>query len=105
MQYSLDRAIHDAKFPNNSGQTIASTFTLTDEQQSAIFELIGKRCRSATKAKIGRRLELPLSLWPSSYGIFSRLILWDDSTNVPYYICGQSWTDEMRTLRECILDK
>ena len=103
MQYSLDRAIHDAKFPNHSGQTAVSTVTLTDEQQSAIFSFIAKGCRSATKAKLSRKLELPLSLWPS-YGIFSRLILWDDDTNVPYYICGQSWTDEMRTLRECILE-
>lgn len=97
MQYSLDRAIHDAKF--NNGQS-----HLTDEQQSAIFRLVGKKCRSATKAKLGRMLELPLSLW-SSYGIYSRLILNDERTSEPYYICGQSWTDEMRTLRECILNK
>jgi hypothetical protein len=98
MQYSLDRAIHDAKFP----ATEAKTITLTDEQQSAIFEMLAKGCRSATKAKLGRRLELPLSLWPS-HGIFSRLILWDERDNRPYYITGQDWSVERKVLRDCIL--
>lgn len=97
MQYSLDRAIHDAKFDGGASH-------LTDDQQSAIFEMIGKGCRSATKVKLGRRLELPLSLWPS-YGIFSRLILRDERTNRPYYITGQDWLAERKTLRECILGK
>ncbi len=97
MQYSLDRAIHDAKF--SGGPT-----HLTDEQQSAIFMMIGKGCRSSTKVALGRRLELPLSLWPS-WGIFSRLILRDDRTNKPYYITGQDWTTERVTLRNCILGK
>jgi len=104
MQYSLDRAIHDAKFPNRSGQTEVSTVKLTDEQQSVIFEIVAKGCRSATKAAIGRRLELPLSLWPS-FGLFSRLILWDDNTNIPYYITGQDFNVERKSLRDCILGK
>ena len=95
MQYSLDRAIHDAKF--SGGQ-----HTLNEDQQAAIFKMLATRCRSATKAKLGRRLEMPLSLWPS-YGIFSRLILWDDNTNRPYYITGQDWNVERQTLRDCIL--
>ena len=97
MQYSLDRAIHDAKF--NNGAT-----HLTNEQQSEIIRLVGKKCRANTVDRLVRRLTLPLSIW-KSYGIYSRLILTDDQTTSPYYICGQSWTDEMRTLRECILDK
>lgn len=102
MQYSLDRAIHDAKFPNRSGQTETSSVTLTEQQQTAILNLIGKGCRADTKTRLARRLALPLSLFPT-YGIFSRLILWDERDNRPYYICGQSWADEMKTLRDCIL--
>jgi hypothetical protein len=94
MQYSLDRAIHDAKFNNGA--------SLTDTQQTQILTIIGKRCRAETKDRLSRRLALPLSLWPS-YGIFSRLILADGNDRDPYYICGQSWSDEMRTLRNCIL--
>ena len=95
MQYSLDRAIHDAKFSN--GQTI-----LTDQQQTEILAIIGKGCRADTKDRLSRRLSLPLSLWPR-YGIFSRLIVADDNDRAPYYICGQSWNDEMQTLRKLIL--
>lgn len=99
MQYSLDRAIHDAKFPATAE---AKTIALTEDQQTAILEIIGKGCRADTKEQLSRRLALPLSLFPS-YGIFTRLILWDERDNRPYYICGQSWADEMKTLRDCIL--
>lgn len=97
MQYSLDRAIHDATFSPNSEQK-----TLTDDQQAAILAIVGKGCRADTKDRLSRRLRLPLSLWPR-YGIFSRLIIADDTDRAPYYICGQSWTDEMQTLRKLIL--
>jgi len=97
MQYSLDRAIHDAKFGNESVTT-----TLSESQRDEILRIIGKRCRVKTVERLSRRLMLPLSLW-NRYGIYSRLILKDERTSEPYYICGQSWNDEMRTLRECIL--
>ena len=96
MQYSLDRAIHDAKFNFNSPQG------LTDHQQAEILSIIGKGCRADTKDRLSRRLRMPLALFPI-YGIFSRLIIADDNDRAPYYICGQSWTDEMQTLRKLIL--
>lgn len=96
MQYSLDRAIHDAKFNFNSQQG------LTEQQQAEILSIIGKGCRADTKDRLSRRLRMPLALFPS-YGIFSRLIIADDNAQAPYYICGQSWTDEMQTLRKLIL--
>ena len=102
MQYSLDRAIHDAKFPNRSGQTETSSVTLTEQQQTAILEIVGKGCRAETKEKLARRLALPLSLFPT-YGIFSRLILWDERDNRPYYIVGQDGNAERKVLRDCIL--
>ena len=98
MQYSLDRAIHDAQF---GGQEV--TATLSEEQRDEILRIIGKGCRVKTVERLSRRLMLPLSLW-NRYGIYSRLILKDERTSEPYYICGQSWNDEMRTLRECILE-
>jgi hypothetical protein len=96
MQYSLDRAIHDAKFSPDSQSA------LTDHQQTEILSIIGKGCRADTKDRLSRRLRMPLALFPS-YGIFSRLIIADDNDRAPYYICGQSWTDEMQTLRKLIL--
>jgi hypothetical protein len=73
---------------------------LTDEQKSEILRLIGSGCRSKTKEKLSRRMDLPLSCW-NNFGIYSRIVFNDGQAS---YICGQSWTDEMRTLRECILD-
>jgi hypothetical protein len=89
---NLDYAIHNAKFDNGAP-------TLTQEQQEAILGIIGKGCRQPTKERLARRLALPLALW-ERFGIYSRLVLEDAGA---YYICGQSWHDEMRTLRECIL--
>ena len=92
MQRNLDNLIYDAKHSEG-------TFALNDAQKADILSMIGKGCRENTKARLARRLDLPLSCW-ERYGIYSRMTLSDDGAN---YICGQSWPDEMRTLRECIL--
>lgn len=92
MQKNLDSLIWDAK--HTKGE-----FALTEKQKADILEFIGKRCRTETKNRLERRLSLPLSLW-ERYGIYSRIILDDDGAS---YICGQSWHDEMRTLRQCVL--
>lgn len=73
---------------------------ITENQRLSLLRMIGSGCRQKTKEKLARRISLPLSLW-ANYGIFTRVVFENDDTN---YICGQSWTDEMRTLRECILD-
>ena len=73
---------------------------LTENQRTTFLQMIGSGCRKNTKERLARRIALPLSLW-ANYGIFTRVVFEKDETN---YICGQSWTDEMRTLRECILD-
>jgi hypothetical protein len=91
---NLDIVIHNAKF----GGGVSA---LTEKQKDDILSFIGKGCRQATKDKLARRLELPLALW-NSYGIYHRITLDDDGAD---YVCGQSWTDEMRTLRECFLGK
>jgi hypothetical protein len=91
---NLYNLIHDAKFE-------AGTFVLTDKQKADIFSMVGKRCRSHTKARLSRMIDLPLALW-EKYGIYSRVTLEDDGAS---YICGQSWNDEMATLRDCILNK
>jgi hypothetical protein len=93
MQDNLSNRIYAATFENGATH-------LTEAEQNALFSLITKGCRVNTKNKISRRLELPLSLW-NDYGIYKRVTF--DEKGI-YYICGQSWTDEMRVLRECVLD-
>jgi len=93
MQDNLSNRIYDAKF--NNGAT-----HLSESEQTILLTIIGKGCRANTKDKLTRRIALPLSLW-TDYGIFRRVTFENGEVD---YICGQSWTDEMRTLRECILD-
>ena len=93
-QYNLDNAIYDSYYRKANAIN-----ALNDKQREAFLSLIGKGCRKNTKEKLSLRLQVPLSLW-KRYGIYSRVILTDNDVE---YICGQSWNDEMRTLRECIL--
>lgn len=94
--FNLDRAIYDAKH----GPLKNTCTTLNDAQIDAILGMIAHRCRVKTKNRLASRLRLPLSLW-TRYGIYSRMMLNESGAD---YICGQSWADEMRTLRECILE-
>lgn len=74
---------------------------LTQDDINQILAIVSYRCRTKTT----NRLRSILTYGTSSignFGIFDRLIKennrWD-------YIIGQSYTDEIRTLRECILGK
>ena len=93
MQDNLSNRIYDAKFNDGASH-------LTESEQASLLKIIGARCRANTKNKIARRVELPLSLW-TDYGIYRRVTFTNGRVD---YICGQSWNDEMRTLRECVLD-
>lgn len=72
--------------------------TLTDNDIDQIIAIIGYRCRIKTINK----LRFSLNWFPHrpNYGIYSRLI---KENGKWAYICGQSWNDEMRTLRQCII--
>jgi hypothetical protein len=92
-QDNLSNRIWDAKNANGAA-------CLSDTEQVALFNLLAKGTRQKTRERLARRVELPLSLW-KSYGIYSRVTFVSGDVD---YICGQSWPDEMRTLRACILD-
>lgn len=73
---------------------------LTDDDVSAILSIIGYKCRQKTI----NRLRSILKYGPSTiqyYGIFNRL--WKNTDGTWEYCAGQSYTDELRTMRECIL--
>jgi hypothetical protein len=73
---------------------------LTDDDVSAILGIVGYRCREKTL----RRLRSVMTYSPSSipvYGIFERLT--KTESGEWEYCAGQSYSDEIRTLRSCIL--
>jgi hypothetical protein len=92
-QNNLSNRIWDAK--NAEGSQY-----LSDLEQVALFDLLARGTRQKTRERLARRVQLPLSIW-KDYGIYSRVTFVDGDVD---YICGQSWADEMRTLRQCILD-
>ena len=92
MDKTLSLLIYLAKHKNGATH-------LTEAQQAGIASFLYKGTRQSTRATLDRRLAMPLSLW-KDYGIYSRITLTDEGAE---YCCGQSWNDEMRTLRECML--
>lgn len=91
---NLYNLIHASKFE-------AGTRELTKAQKTDIVSMVGKGCRANTKNRLARIIELPLSIW-QKHGIYSRITLNAEGAE---YICGQSRNDEMRTLRDCMLNK
>jgi|LakMenEpi03Aug12_release.lakeMendotaPanAssembly.Ray.scaffolds.fasta_scaffold114122_5 hypothetical protein len=84
----------------NSFNTLKTQLTADDV--SAILGIVGKRCREKTL----RRLRSILTYSPSSipvFGIFERLT--KTESGEWEYCAGQSYPDEIRTLRDCILNK
>ena len=72
---------------------------LTEQDIDQIIEIIGKRCRIRTV----QRIRSVLTYHPSSirsYGILERLMKEESGWS---YCAGQSYPDEIRTVRECIL--
>jgi hypothetical protein len=76
---------------------LKTSFSETDIDQ--ILEIIGHRCRVKTLKRLRSILTYSPSLIPS-YGIMSRLVKDDKGWS---YVAGQSYTDEIRTVREVIL--
>lgn len=74
---------------------------LTESDIDAILAIIGKGCRDKTKNRLRSILTYAKSTIPA-YGIFSRL--YRDDTGMWEYCAGQSYADEIRILRESILN-
>jgi hypothetical protein len=84
---------------NNSFNNLKSTLTADDIE--SIISIVGYRCRAKTLTRLRSRLTYGPSRIPS-YGILERLTK-DENGNWEY-CAGQSYPDEIRTVRECILE-
>jgi hypothetical protein len=73
---------------------------LSESDIDQIVSIITHRCRIETTNRVRSILTYSPSLIPS-YGIFERLIKEDDGKW--HYCAGQSYPDEIRTLRELVI--
>lgn len=73
---------------------------LSEQDIDEIVSIVGYRTRAKTCVRLRSILTYGTHTIPS-YGIFSRLIKEDGRWT---YISGQSYVDEIRTLRGCILN-
>ena len=76
---------------------LSGTHQLTDEQKQSFVEVFGYRCHERTKRRLQSVINYPTGL--SNYGIYSRVMF--DSTGCSY-CAGQSYLDEIRTVRKLI---
>ena len=93
MTNDLSTRIYEAKFENTG-------LRLTEAEQTSLAALLGKRCNAQTKSRLAYKLSLPLYLY-SDYGIYRRVSFDNGQAE---YCAGQSYTDEIRTVRELILN-
>jgi hypothetical protein len=74
---------------------------LTEQDVDEIVSIVGHRCRIKTVNRLRSILTYSASTL-APYGIYSRLM---KENGRWFYCAGQSYTDEIKTLRECILGK
>ena len=73
---------------------------LTETEQAELLVIVGKGCQDRTKSM----LKAKISCIPDveNFGIYGRVHL--DEAKVSY-CAGQSYPDEIRTLRKCLLGR
>jgi hypothetical protein len=73
---------------------------MNEKDKAEIFKILSSRCRQKTKELLAKRLDKHLDLIPE-YGILNRLIKEEHGWS---YCAGQSYPDEIRTVRKIILE-
>ncbi len=68
--------------------------------REGLVALFGHRCRKETKERLHRRLSSPGLI--QGHGIFHR-VMFDVDSQEWSYCAGQSYPDEIRTVRELLL--
>ncbi len=69
---------------------------LTEAEQEKLLDIFGAYCQEKTKRMIARALRCVPDI--PNYGIYDRVHL-----EPPSYCAGQSYPDEIRTVRKCLI--
>jgi hypothetical protein len=70
---------------------------LSDAHKDAFVEIFGKRCSEATKNRL--RIFINNATEFKNYGIYERVVF-DHYGQPCHYVAGQSYPDEIRTIRK-----
>ena len=74
---------------------------LTDDEIDQLVKLIGGGCRDHKKARIKWALKACPNM--ADYGIYGRVLI--KEAGGVQYCAGQSYPDEIRTVRECLVGR
>ena len=87
-------------FQDSLALRISCGVSLSEEELGNVVALLSSRCRKQTV----NRLYWALRACPTmqSYGIYGRVLLADSKAS---YCAGQSYPDEIRTVRECLIGR
>jgi hypothetical protein len=88
------------RYQDTLSDRISAGVPLTDAQIKDLMEIFGKRCHQVTKNTLYYALcSVPNIL---NYGIFGRVHLYIGGAS---YCAGQSYPDEIRTVRKCLIGR
>jgi len=93
-------AVKDSKngFQDSLSTRISAGVGLTQSEKDSLFTVVSKGCHEGTKLEIRRSINSVPNI--RNYGIFSRVLFVDGGC---MYCAGQSYPDETRTVRKCLL--
>ena len=79
---------------------LSHNVSLTDSEKLSFFNLVSCGCHAKNK----KRLHSIIFYGPiiGRYGIYERVYFENDQA---YYCAGQSYPDEIKVIRECLLEK
>lgn len=78
---------------------VQNSVSLSDAEKESLYDLVSSGCRSKNKERLYRVI-FYYGIH-NCHGIYERVSF---KNGVADYCAGQSYPDEIRTLRECILD-
>lgn len=86
------------KFSLSDLLSYSDRYQLTDEQKQAFVDVIGHRCHERTKARLRSFITYPTGAY--NHGIYNRVMFDEGGCQ---YVAGQSYPDELRTIRKLIV--
>jgi hypothetical protein len=95
-KFTLSNVISGRIYDKEKGWIDCET-KLSDEQKDSFVEIFGKRCSEQTKRRLRTFINYPKDF--DNHGIYERVVF-DHYGQPCHYVAGQSYPDEIRTIRK-----